>query len=206
MNGDGFDDLLIGTPGFAAGTPAAYLVYGGNFEVEEMKIGTSGVNVLNGTSGANNMVGGQGDDVVNGNGGADVLNGGQGNDQMHVTDDDFFRIDGGTGEDTVHFDYAGTIDFGNLDGKASTSDRGRLSNVEVLDVDNGQANGLILHLSDILDLDVTVSDVGGNPSLDNARRRSTAMPATRCGCSSSMVGVQPIRHRSPATRCTVIKR
>ena len=100
----------------------------------------------------------------------DAINAGQGNDEIHVADNKFFRIDGGTGVDTLHLDYAGAIDFGNLDGNASTSDRGRIENVETLDVDNGQANALTLHLADVLDLDVTSSNLGGVASLDNVLR------------------------------------
>ena len=113
---------------------------------------------------------GQGNDIINGNGGADAINAGQGNDKIHVADNKFFRIDGGTGVDTLHLDYSGAIDFGNLDGNASTSDRGRIENVEVIDVSNGHANALTLHLADVLDIDATISDVGGIASLDNALR------------------------------------
>ena len=116
------------------------------------------------------MTGAQCNDIVNGNGGADAINGGQGNDEIHVADNKFFRIDGGTGVDTLHLDYAGAIDFGNLDGNVSTSDRNRIQNVEALDVDNGHANAITLHLADVLDLDATISDVGGVASLDNVLR------------------------------------
>jgi Ca2+-binding RTX toxin-like protein len=116
------------------------------------------------------MTGAQGNDVINGGGGADAINGGQGDDEIHVADNKFFRIDGGTGVDALHLDYAGAIDFGNLDGNASTSDRNRIENVETIDVDNGQANALTLHLADVLDLDVTNSNLGGVADLDNVLR------------------------------------
>jgi Ca2+-binding RTX toxin-like protein len=168
-NGDGFDDILVGT--FVPGqSQQLYHVQGADFRDEIDHLGTAGADSLVGSALADRIVAAQGNDTVFGGGGADVINAGQGNDELHVGDNKFFRIDGGAGTDTLHFDYAGAIDFANLDGDKATSDRGRISNMEVLDVANGFANAMTLHLADVLDLDVTIANVGGKASLDNVLR------------------------------------
>ena len=173
LNGDGFSDLILSGPyadPSAGNTSAAYVIYGGDYRVETTKIGNSLDNSLSGNGGVNILMGAQGDDILWGNGGKDTLNGGEGDDHLHVGNREVFRVDGGNGVDTLHLDFAGVIDFGNLDNNAATSDRGRFTSIEIIDVNNGFANGLKLHLSDILDMEVQASNVGGNVSLDNALR------------------------------------
>jgi Ca2+-binding RTX toxin-like protein len=165
-NGDGFDDLLIGAP-WGAGGGEAYVVYGGDFTGKVTHLGTVSVDTLTGTAAAETFVGEQGNDTLTGGGGADSLRGGAGNDHIHANDRAFHLVDGGSGTDVLHLDFAGAIDFGNLDGNAVTSDRGKISGIETIDVDNGQNNAMTLHLADVLDLDVQNTNVGGKASLDN---------------------------------------
>jgi hypothetical protein len=166
VNGDGFADLLIGAP-WSAGGGKGYVVYGGDFTGEVTHLGTSSANSLTGTAAAETFVGEQGDDTLTGGGGADSFSGGAGKDEIQVGDRTFHRVDGGSGTDVLHLDFAGAIDFGNLDGNAATSDRGKISGIEVIDVDNGQNNAMTLHLADALDLDVQNTNVGGKATLDN---------------------------------------
>ncbi len=174
INGDGFDDLIVGAPyadpnslsnNYNEG--ASYVIYGGDFRLEVDAVGTAGADTINGTSTAEILNAAQGDDTINGGGGADAINGGSGNDQIHVGDNAFFRIDGGGDVDTLHLDYSDGIDFGNLDGNVLTSDRGRIAGIEAIDVANGFANALTLHKADVLDIDCQVLNVGGVASLDN---------------------------------------
>jgi Ca2+-binding RTX toxin-like protein len=167
IDGDGLDDLLVAAPGPEDGKNhgEVQVIYGQAAAGAIM--GNDADNALNGTSAANVIIGAQGNDTIHGNGGADSIHGGSGDDQIHVSDNTFFRIDGGSGADTLHLDFAGTIDFGNLDGNAATSDRGKISNIETISVDNGDSNAMTLHLADVLDMDVRDTDVGGKASLDN---------------------------------------
>jgi hypothetical protein len=167
LNGDGFDDLIVGAPYASGSTGQSYVIYGGDFRAEASYVGSDGNDAITGNAGAEIFVGGLGNDTIKGGGGADTLNGGGGADQIHVADRNFHQVDGGSGSDRLHLDFAGAIDFGNLDGNAATSDRGRISGIEVLDVANGLANALTLHAADVLDLDVGSRNVGGVASLDN---------------------------------------
>jgi hypothetical protein len=171
VNGDGYDDILVGAPhdsqGDDTGLGAGYVVYGKDFGDQVTYQGTAGNDVKTGTKGAEIFVGGLGDDTLNGGGGADAVNGGAGNDQIHVADGKFRAVDGGGGTDTLHFDYAGAINLGNIDGNAATSDRGKIAGIEVLDFGNGQANAITLHAADVLDIDPQTSNVGGVSSLDH---------------------------------------
>jgi hypothetical protein len=163
VNGDGFSDLAISD----YGTSATYVLFGRDTTGTITHVGDNNPNLVIGTTSAETFVGGAGDDILQGNGGKDSLEGGQGNDQIFVSDSTFQHVDGGGGADTLHLDFAGAIDFGNIDANAATSDRGKISGIETISIDNGQANALTLHLADVLDINPDNHDVGGNPNLDN---------------------------------------
>jgi len=152
IDGDGYDDMVIGATS-DTDDGASFVVYGKTLSsfVEPSLIGA-----------------GQDDDLINAEDSA--VNAGRGDDEVHVINRLFFLVDGGTGTDTLHFDYAGLIDVGNIDGFDYTSDRHRIQNIEVLDIENEHLNTLRLHLADVLNLDVTISDVGGVAGLDNVLR------------------------------------
>ncbi len=86
INGDGFDDLIVGAPandngGYDAGT--AYVIYG-----SATIGGITGTNIgetLTGTAGNDIIIGLGGNDVLIGGGGSDALDGGTGND-IYVVD------------------------------------------------------------------------------------------------------------------------
>jgi hypothetical protein len=113
VNGDGFDDLLIGAylaDGAGNGRNEAgesYVLYGRDFTSGVVYAGTSDSDALIGTASAETFVGGQGDDILIGHGGADAFQGGAGNDVIDLGADMPLNVDGGSGVDTVVLDALG---------------------------------------------------------------------------------------------------
>ncbi len=156
VNGDGFDDLLIGAFGADASGNAksyagdSYVIFGGNGFTNSIlpaNLGESGANVLLGDASANRINGAGGNDLVSGGGGADVLLGGRGNDILAVSDLNFSRIVGGNGNDTLRLDGSGMVL--NL----ATIPDNRLQGIEEIDITGVNANNtLILNHREVLNL------------------------------------------------------
>ena len=104
VNGDGFDDLVIGAPGtsesyvffgFASralnrtGTEGDDILSGGEFN--DRFSGLGGEDLIRGGAGSDNIFGGAGNDTLDGGDGTDTLDGGDGND----------RLAGGPGSDEL---------------------------------------------------------------------------------------------------------
>jgi Ca2+-binding RTX toxin-like protein len=116
INGDGFDDLILGADqADAAGNAKdlagdSYVIYGADFRSETAQIGGSSNDSITGTSAHEILVAGQGDDTVNGAGGDDVVQGGAGNDSINGGGgadsldggSGHDVLQGGTGNDTIH--------------------------------------------------------------------------------------------------------
>jgi Ca2+-binding RTX toxin-like protein len=175
VNGDGYGDYMLGAyvaeSGGKGSNGATVIVYGGSFYTGAVTyVGDDNANTLAGTAAAETFIGGLGADTLTGGGGKDALQAGGGDDHIGVSDASFLNVNGGGGNDTLLFDFAGAVDLGDLDGNAATENRGRISEVETLDFTNGAANAIALSLADILDLDVGNRNVGGVGSLDNVLR------------------------------------
>ncbi|GAB0056714.1 hypothetical protein SIID45300_01025 [Candidatus Magnetaquicoccaceae bacterium FCR-1] len=115
LNGDGFDDLIIGAslaePG-VSGSPnwnsgASYVLFGGNFNSAVRPDLTASGTVLVGGAGYDTLTGSAG-------GSADVLIGGAGNDTLKILDGNIQRIDGGGGFDTLVLGASGYTTGGDI--------------------------------------------------------------------------------------------
>ncbi len=153
VNGDGFDDLVIGAPFGAAlnnqkaGAGESYIIFGGNGFTSSVTLpGTDASETLTGTAAADVIVGGRGNDTLNGSGGADVLIGAQGNDAFSVTSVNFKRIAGGNGNDTLRLSGSGVI----LD--LTTLPDNRLTGIEAITITGSGNNTLTFNKQEVLSL------------------------------------------------------
>ncbi|MCP4307776.1 MAG: hypothetical protein GY788_23465, partial [bacterium] len=159
VNGDGFDDLIVGAPygdDGGAGAGEAYVLLGGAFG------GSTTPVVTDGTASAEMLIGGAGDDELSGGGGADVIRSGAGDDLLTVADLTFKKIDGGSGNDTLAFaGTAETIDF------TALADN-KIVGIEVLDISGTGADTIVMgaldafHFSDTPNADFTGADSHNN--------------------------------------------
>lgn len=111
VNGDGFADTVISANRFngPAGPDAgrSYVVMGGNYRGSLTHLGLAGDDGITGTPGMDFIVAGAGADDVHGEGGSDVIYTGAGDDRIGIRSGQFFRIDAGSGTDTLAFDDGG---------------------------------------------------------------------------------------------------
>src|SRR5690606_25140014 len=103
VNGDGYDDLIVGAYGSDASgktdAGSSYVIYGNAFGASatpKTLTGTAASETLHGGIGDAVLSGGDGDDLLIGGNGADRLIGGAGNDRIRL----------GGGSDTVVFTAA----------------------------------------------------------------------------------------------------
>jgi len=148
VNGDGFDDLIVGSFGThnAGNSKSSYVVFGGNFTNAVTFLGTSGDDSLvAGTSAAERFVAGNGNDTMTGGGGVDVFYGGASDDIIQVSDLNFQLVDGGTGNDILALAGSGlNLSLPNV--------RGRISDIETIDLTGTGNNTLTLTPLDVLNL------------------------------------------------------
>jgi hypothetical protein len=165
INGDGYDDLMVGAPfnsadGDYAGR--AYVIYGR----ADFSHGYSGGIMRTGGNGLNGdwLSGSDQADVLDGGGGdRDVLLGHADNDLLILENQNFRRVDGGEGTDTLRISGSGVVfDFTALA-------EGAVTGIEKIDLDGVGANQLTLRFQDVLaipDIDQLIIDGGADDTVN----------------------------------------
>ena len=162
VNGDGYDDLIIGAPlaqpHGERGAGEAYVVYGGATGTESLVPVTA-----QGTGSADNFTGNAGADTFTDIATDDVVRGGAGDDRISVTSLDFAHLDGGTGTDTLVLDaLAGPGLLLDLTGGSAAGVD--VDSVEVIDLSGTGADRLVLDALAVSGL--TEERDGGMATLD----------------------------------------
>jgi len=151
VNGDGFDDLIVGAPSSPSGgrSGSSYVIFGRSSFVDDVDfLGTPGDDIFTGTKAAERFEGDAGNDRMIGRGGADWFDGGAGDDYIRISDDTFQWIDGGTGTDTLGLAGSGF----NLD-LSSVIDK--IHGIETISLYGIGDNSLALTAQDVIDLSGT---------------------------------------------------
>lgn len=177
INGDGFDDIIIGAPGAADAAGQTYVIFGGDYSGVVTHQGTEADETLTGTLSNDIMIGDLGDDTLDGMGGADVLYGGAGNDSISVDANAFLRVNGGGnlpisegGMDTLSFEHTAVGDDNVVNVDLTEVANDMIRGIEKIDLIEGQSDtSLTLSLNDILDMsdttDTLIIDGGLGDSL-----------------------------------------
>jgi hypothetical protein len=154
INGDGFDDIMIGAeradPNGVGDAGETYVVFGGNFTGgSEVQTGGTGVDTLYASMGAGSkdtLIGGRSNDLLISDGGPDVLFGGEGTDILAIPTANFGRLLGGNGGDTLRLDGVGV----HLDLTAIPDNR--IVDIEKIDIRGAGANILTLDSREVLNI------------------------------------------------------
>jgi len=154
VNGDGFDDLIVGARGADSNgdsSGSSYIIFGRSDFTDGEVVdfpGTPGDDIFTGTKAAERFEGGAGNDRMIGRGGADWFDGGVGNDYIRILGDDFQFVDGGTGTDILglagsgfNLDLSGVID--------------KIHGIEIIGLYGVGDNSLTLTAQDVIDLSDT---------------------------------------------------
>jgi hypothetical protein len=175
LNGDGFDDLLVSSPGSqttAALLNQTYVIFGGSqFATTVDFTGTTGADTQTGTTAAETFAAGLGNDTLIGNGGADVMMGGAGDDTFVLNTSNvdalqsnfgsggnsaqLARVAGGNGFDTLRLAESASLNLTSVanQGGATPDNLSRISSIERIDLATDAAgNTLTLAASDVNDM------------------------------------------------------
>jgi hypothetical protein len=219
VDGDGFDDVaLTQSTSMKIFYGGDYLTSGSNMAVQVVKVAEGETLTANAAktaanpTGADRLIGNVGNDTLVGDGGRDVLIGGAGDDLIKVAFEApiagdsvadaadgvrdssvFFKIDGGTGIDTVEFTSA--MGAANTPFSLSGLNNGTIENIEVLRL--GQGNQSIsLDRFDVLSMtgstNTAIDDVAyqkGNTLVIQSTNGSDKVTLTGGGWSDTNVNV-----------------
>ncbi len=160
VNGDGFDDVLLGNNLASNSQGEVKTIYGRDSLGLVTHKGSDADDVVVGTDGDDVIFTYQGNDILKGHAGADRFNGGNGDDTFYIDAQDIEIalgniISGGHGFDTVVLDVAHDLDLSALRNNA-------LMSIEAIDMSEAGANTLTLDVASL----VKLSD-DGNDKIDN---------------------------------------
>lgn len=162
VNGDGYDDIVIGAQEAQSGAGSAYLFFGGNFSSAVTFQGTSKAETLTGSASGEVFIAGVGSDTIHTGGGPDVVHAGAGDDLISVSDFDFRLIDGGGGiKDIIKLTGSG-MDFD------VTSIGHRLRSLEIIDIIGTGDNSITINASNVLQLSPVTNSININGNTGDA--------------------------------------
>ncbi|MCP9807507.1 FG-GAP repeat protein, partial [Cyanobium sp. T1B-Tous] len=141
FNGDGRADLQISSVPTAGGDVIRTVIFSSDPTLSVNLIGTPGLDSLKGTPAGDIIHGKEGGDIIQGFGGIDVILAGPGDDTIHLVDERFRRVDGGSGFDVLVLEGEKNQrwDFTRL------ASSGRVQNVEFLDLSDFGNNEVVLN-------------------------------------------------------------
>ncbi len=162
VNDDGFEDVIIGAPNAdvvvvdnvtRSEAGSSYIIYGGPREHDRVADGTNIPQSFGYT-----MIGHRSDDQLSDSASDSVLIGGAGDDTLTIDNEDFNRIDGGSGTDTLIFNTGMNLDFTGNDEEQSTTTvkKTAIKDIEVFDLGSYEST-LILAPTDVLNLSTTTN-------------------------------------------------
>lgn len=166
LDGDGFDDLVIGIPTLGGGNGGVIIVNG---RAESDALANGAVHQSNTATAANqSLLGGAGDDLMQSSFNNVHMSGGVGNDTLQVDGGVLRGADGGTGVDTLKFMQAGAnIDLRNLGENLTAIEKINMGNSsQSLTIGIDQIFRL-LQESETGDLTFSSLNPGGQLSIDN---------------------------------------
>ena len=172
INGDGYDDLIIGALDAdinGSNSGSSYVVYGGAKWGASAQAGTVGDDTVTGTAIADSLIGGEGNDILSGLADNDILKGGSGTDSLDggAGADDFY---GGGNLDTFILEAGDSVlSFG------GTGDAGTVTGYDTIhdfDTGNGTFN------SETIDTVGTASVVANSAGTDGTDSTLTISGAT----------------------------
>lgn len=146
VNGDGFSDFIIGSPG--SNDNLAYTIFGSDFNRTVSQTGTIGNDIMKGSPTGESFVANQGDDLIVSGGGVDVVYAGPGDDQLIVNDVYFQRMDGGSGTDALFLQGYNGQDWD----LTALSPGIRLQDLEILVTQDYGANTLTLNSLSVMQM------------------------------------------------------
>jgi len=171
INGDGYADLVLGSPGPSNTPGAAHIIYGAARGHQWLRI--------QGSSADEWLVGGEAGDVISGGGGADTIVTYGGDDRIEVNSADFAHIDGGSGFDSLILSGGGIhIDMTTLEPHA-------IQGIDHVDLTGTGNNELTITEQDVLDM----SDTGLLRINGNAGDQVHATGFTDSGSDQTVDGV-----------------